>query len=511
MMSLRGAIARLWDIDESAPMLQSDGQWLPWGYVKSLSERIDTELTIAGCAAGGRVAVVLANRTESVAALIAIIRGSRTLVTLSPLQPPHRLAADLEATAVDYVLAGEEDWCSTEFAAAVSKLGATGWSVDGDAVTMAAQGARRHAASAESAESGDDLGEVVIEMLTSGSTGPPKRIPLSRAQLEASLCAALQHNNRSDGSAQAPFAGSAAILTWPLVHISGMWGLLQALVSARRLVLFKRFNLADWHAAVKNHRPGLVGLPPAAIQVVLDSGIPPDDLASIRAINCGASPIEPTLVDAFRERFGIPILVVYGATEFSGAVAGWTLNDFRERWLEKKGSVGRAFPGVRLRVVDAAGELPPAGETGLLQVASPQSGAPSDEWITTSDLAHIDEDGFLYIDGRADGVIIRGGFKISPDTVVRSLRSHPAVSDAAVAGLPDDRLGQIPVGAVELRARTSVAAEELREFCRKTLTPYEVPARVYIVDELPRGASMKIDHRRLVAMLTDLTSGSDES
>lgn len=504
-MSLREAIVRLWDIDESATMLQCDGQWLTWGDVKSLSGRIDTELANAGCGPGGRVAVVLANRVESVAVLIAILRGSRTLVTLSPLQPPERLGADLEATAADFVIGGEEDWEKEEFVTAVSKLGASAWSVDHGVVTMKSRAAER--------KSGHivDAGEVVIEMLTSGSTGSPKRIPLSRAQLEASLHAALEHNDRANGAERAPFAGSAAILTWPLVHISGMWGLLQALVSARRLVLFKRFNLADWHAAVKEHRPGLVGLPPAAIQVVLDSDIPPDDLTSIRAINCGASPIDPAVVDAFQERYGIPILVVYGATEFSGAVAGWTLEDFRAQWSQKKGSVGRAFPGVRLRVVDAGGERPPAGETGRLQVASPQAGARSDEWITTSDLAHIDADGFLYIDGRADDVIIRGGFKVSPDTVVRSLRDHPAVSDAAVAGLPDDRLGQIPVGAVELRARKTVTAEELRKFCRITLTPYEIPAQIYIVDELPRGASMKIDHRRLVAMLTDLTNASDES
>jgi long-chain acyl-CoA synthetase len=116
-------------------------------------------------------------------------------------------------------------------------------------------------------------------------------------------------------------------------------------------------------------------------------------------------------------------------------------------------------------------------------------------------VAHIDEDGFLYIDGRADDVIVRGGFKIAPETVVQALRGHDAVADAAVAGMPDQRLGQIPVAAVELRAAAVATPDELRAHCRSLLTAYEVPAEIYVVDELPRGAALKVDRRRLTAML----------
>jgi acyl-coenzyme A synthetase/AMP-(fatty) acid ligase len=236
---------------------------------------------------------------------------------------------------------------------------------------------------------------------------------------------------------------------------------------------------------------------------VLDSDIPREDLASIRAINAGTSPVDPALVDAFFERYGIPILVIYGATEFSGAVAGWTVKDFHARWVDKKGSVGRAFPGVQLQVVGEDGAVLGANESGRLQVATPQAGRAGD-WITTSDLAHLDADGFLYIDGRADDVIVRGGFKVSPETVIRALRAHPAVADAAVAPVPDQRLGQIPVAAVELLPGAAVDGEALRQHCRTTLTPYEVPARIFVVEALPRGAALKVDRRRLIAMLEDL-------
>src|SRR5882757_1307959 len=120
MTSLPEALARLWLAEESADMVQFDGRWLTWGHVRSLTEKIDAELTVAGCSTGGRVAVVLDNRVETVATLLAILRGSRTLISLSPLQPVERLCADLRATEAGYVLAGEEWWESRDFMSAAA-------------------------------------------------------------------------------------------------------------------------------------------------------------------------------------------------------------------------------------------------------------------------------------------------------------------------------------------------------------------------------------------------------
>jgi acyl-CoA synthetase (AMP-forming)/AMP-acid ligase II len=494
MTSIREALGRLWDANDHDRMLQCDGRWVSWGSVRSLIEDIDRELTAAGCGSGGRVAVVLANRMESVAALIAIFRGGRTLVTVSPLQPPERLSADLAASEASFVLAPPALWSEEIFDKTVAELGATGWSLDEEGLAMRVTGTK-------AAAHGDPT--VAIEMLTSGTTGSPKRIPLTRAQLEASLASALRHNERSDAGTKPALSGTVGLVTLPIVHIGGLWSLLQSLVAARPIAMLDRFTVPGWHAVVKEYRPAVAGLPPAAMRSVLDSDIPREDLASIRAINAGTSAVDPELVDEFFERYGIPILVVYGATEFSGAVAGWTVKDFQARWADKKGSVGRAFPGVQLQIVDDNGAVLGANEPGRLQVATPQAGG-AGGWITTSDLAHLDADGFLYIDGRADDVIIRGGFKVAPETVVRALRTHPSVADAAVAPVPDRRLGQIPVAAVELRPGASVDGDQLREHCRAALTPYEVPARVFVVDELPRGAALKVDRRRLLAMLEEL-------
>ncbi len=499
MTSIEDALGRLWQADDHANMLQSGGHWISWGRVRTLTEQLDQQLSGAGCGAGGRVAVVLANRMESVAALIAVLRAGRTLVTVSPLQPVERLAADLLSTKSAYVLAPGVLWSEDAFIAAVAELGAAGWSLDEGALVKRCE-------RIDDTAPGDPA--VAVEMLTSGTTGAPKRIPLSRQQLEASLSAALRHNNRPDGTERAPLTGKVGLVVLPIVHIGGLWGLLQALVTARPFVLLERFDLAGWRAAVAEHRPALVSLPPPALRSVLDSDITREELSSVRGLNAGTSPVEPALVDAFYEKFGIPVLIVYGATEFSGAVAGWTKKDFHAHWAAKKGSVGRPFPGVRLRVIDEDGTVLPPGEQGLLQVASAQVGGSADRWVTTSDLAHLDEDGYLYIDGRADDVIVRGGFKVAPDTVAGALRSHEAVHDAGVAGLPDPRLGQIPVAAVELRPGAAATPEQLRTHCRSALTPYEVPAEIYIVDELPRGAALKVDRRRLTAMLERLRTGA---
>jgi acyl-CoA synthetase (AMP-forming)/AMP-acid ligase II len=493
MTSIHEALGRLWEADDDTRMVQSDGGWESWGRVRTLTERIDRELTDADCGPAGRVAVVLANRMESVAALIAIFRGGRTLVTISPLQPPERLSADLAASGVGFVLAPSALFSEEVFTRALTELGAASWSLDADDVTVRTLATR---------SPGEGDPRVGIEMLTSGTTGPPKRIPLTRAQLEASLASALQHNDRAHAKIKPALSGTVGLVTLPIVHIGGLWALLQSLVAARPFAMLDRFTVPGWHSVVKEHRPAVAGLPPAAMRSVLDSGIPREDLASIRAINAGTTAVDPELVDAFYERYGIPTLVVYGATEFSGAVAGWTVKDFHAQWNDKKGSVGRAFPGVQLQIVDDDGAVLAVNEPGRLQVATPQAG--EEGWITTSDLAHLDADGFLYIDGRADDVIVRGGFKVAPETVVRALRTHPAVADAAVAPMPDRRLGQIPVAAVELIAGTSIDGDALREHCRATLTAYEVPARIFVVDELPRGAALKVDRRRLLAMLADL-------
>src|SRR3984893_2845802 len=138
MTSIQDALGRLWHAAEGARMLQCDGQWVTWGQVRALTERIDRELAAAGCGSGGRVAVVLGNRMESVAALISIFRADRTLVTISPVQPAERLGADLVASGAAYLLAPESLWSEQAFADAIAELGVAAFIVDRTEVAIGA-------------------------------------------------------------------------------------------------------------------------------------------------------------------------------------------------------------------------------------------------------------------------------------------------------------------------------------------------------------------------------------
>jgi long-chain acyl-CoA synthetase len=242
----------------------------------------------------------------------------------------------------------------------------------------------------------------------------------------------------------------------------------------------------------------------------LHSDIPRADLESIRAVTCGTAPLSSDDADAFTEKYGIPVLTSYAATEFGGGVAGWTLADHRQYWRAKRGSVGRASAGAQLRVVDDGGTQLVSGQVGLLEVKPGQLG-PSGEWMRTTDMARIDEDGFLWVVGRADQAIIRGGFKVIPDDVRVALEGHPAVAGAAVVGRPDARLGETPVAMVELRESGLTDVGQLVDYLRMRLAGYEIPTDIAIVDTIPRTPSGKADLSTIRSFFSAAGAQSDHA
>jgi acyl-coenzyme A synthetase/AMP-(fatty) acid ligase len=261
---------------------------------------------------------------------------------------------------------------------------------------------------------------------------------------------------------------------------------------------------------VRKHRPRTVSLVPAALRTVLHSDLTRADLASIRAVTCGTAPLSADDADAFAEKYGVPVLTSYAATEFGGGVAGWTLADYQKHWRAKRGSVGRPNPGAQLRVVDVDGTTLGPDEVGLLEVKPGQLGK-SATWMRTTDLARIDGDGFVWIVGRADRAIIRGGFKVMPDDVRIALEGHPAVAGAAVVARSNERLGQTPVAIVELRESASTDADTLVEYLRTRLAPYEIPTEIAIVDTIPRTPSGKADLGAIQRFFSESAAHSDHA
>jgi acyl-coenzyme A synthetase/AMP-(fatty) acid ligase len=232
-------------------------------------------------------------------------------------------------------------------------------------------------------------------------------------------------------------------------------------------------------------------IPPAGFGMILDAGIAPEDFAAVRVATTGSAALDPVIQSAFEEKYGVKILTAYGATEFAGTAAAWT-EPLYDEWIDRKrGSVGRACDGVTIRVLDPeSGAVLPPGEVGVMNVQIARLGP---DWIGTTDLGLIDEDGFVYLRGRADGAVMRGGFKVLPETIESVLLSHPEVAAAAVVGVADRRLGAVPVALVQPAAGTAPDPETLEAHIRRHLPATHVPTRLWIVERIPRTPSLKID------------------
>ena len=468
---LRQRIAAVLDIAPDASAIEYDGQWSTYGQVGALARQIASLVDDRG-----QVGMLLRNRPAHVAAFLGVLLAGGTVVVINPSRGDDRTKDDIAALELPVIIGDQDDLAklvgrrSRSTAISISTL-------DAEPALVAAGGANFAARPG-----------VAVRMLTSGTTGPPKRIDLTYDMLAHSVI------GTEPGRSQTPteVRNGVAIVNAPLVHIGGVFRVLQCVAEARPFALLDRFDLDNWADAVRRHRPRAVSLVPAALRMVLHSTLRREDLDGVRAVTSGTAPLSAEDADAFQEKFGVPVLTSYAATEFGGGVAGWTLSDHQKYWQAKRGSVGRANTGAQLRVIDDDGNPLGPGRPGLLEVKPGQMG-PSADWLRTTDVARIDEDGFLWILGRADQAIIRGGFKVMPDDVRAALESHPAVQGAAVVGRPDERLGETPVAVVELRESASVDADELLEFLRNRLARYEIPSEIAIVDAIPRTPSGKPD------------------
>ncbi|MBB2991610.1 acyl-CoA synthetase (AMP-forming)/AMP-acid ligase II [Mycolicibacterium iranicum] len=456
-------------LDAAAPAIQFGGQWHSWGQIGALARRI------AAVTGTDQAGIMLRNTPVHVAALLGVLSGGGTAVAINPARGDDRARDDI-ATLNLPVLIGTGGDLATLAADARATTVAIGDLDDAPQVT------RRDVRDA-AARPG-----VAVRMLTSGTTGPPKRVDLTYDMLARSVMGP----DPESSAAPTQVRRGVAIVNSPLVHVGGVFRVLLCLAEARPFVLLPKFDLQQWAEAVREHRPRAVSLVPAALRTVLHSALTREDLAGVRAVTSGTAPLSADDADAFTEKFGVPVLTSYAATEFGGGVAGWTLADHQKYWQCKRGSVGRANPGARLRVVDDDGRPLPAGEQGLLEVIPAQMAGSSD-WLRTTDLACIDTDGFVWILGRADQAIIRGGFKVMPDDVRTALESHPAVAGAAVVGVPDPRLGETPAALVELRPDATTSTTELLAHLQTRLARYEIPTAVVITDEIPRTPSGKPD------------------
>lgn len=459
------------------------GREYSWGFVKALVEGLATQLDSLGIAPYERVGFIAHTRPAHVSALWGLLIARRCPSMIYGYQSAEKIAADIRSLRYPLILADQRDWTDVTINAA-REVGSAGLSLSDNGLAVVP--------GLEAVQAGtcrDTVPGAAVETLSSGTTGKPKRILLSLQNLESSaLAAAASIKQMSKGTE----ASTPLIVMLPLANISGVYATVPAGATGHPMALMEKFSVDAWLALIRRYRPATADVPPAALSMLIDSGVTADDLSCIQVIRSGAAPLDPEVHRIISEEFGIPINLSYGASEFCGVLTTWSMEELATYGDSKRGSCGRTLPGVRLRVVDReSGEILAPNGVGLLEAHADRVGP---DWIRTSDLVRIDTEGFMWFEGRADATIFRGGFKIAPEAVADALRKHPTVMDAAVIGQKDERLGEVPVVIFQaVDPQNPPTADELEAHARKHLAAYQVPVRFILVEELPRTPSMKLD------------------
>jgi acyl-CoA synthetase (AMP-forming)/AMP-acid ligase II len=352
-------------------------------------------------------------------------------------------------------------------------------------------------------------GTVVLR--TSGTTGTPKGVPLDEARLLHAAGLVAHHHRFSPGD--------TVYSPLPLFHVNAqVVGVLATLVSGATLAVDDRFHRRGFWDAVDRYGVTVLNAVPAILAILAEEPPPPRATAArIRFARSASAPLPPATLRRFEERCGIGVLETYGMTEAAGQICANPL----EPGGRRPGSVGRPV-GLDLRVVDDDGRPVAAGAAGLVEILGPAvvghylvPGAPpsrapaagAEGWLRTGDVGHLDDEGFLHLLGRVDGVINRGGEKVYPRVVEEVLRSHPGVADVAVVGEPDPVLGERPVAFVVPRGAPSGDSgdldglkTQLLELCERELRRHQRPARIQFVGSLPSTATGKVRRDALRAL-----------
>jgi long-chain acyl-CoA synthetase len=450
------------------------------------AERLAALLAEAGLVTGQVVAAMLPNDASTVAALFGTWRAGGVYTPLNPRAADAELASQLATLRPVAVIT------TPELALRFPESG-----------LPVVAGSNLMWSLSPSSERPPDPRQydpdVALLQFTSGTTGPPKPVPLRHAtvldlidRLLAKLRGAKSESPKANRTPM-PNLVPLSLSLW-----AGIYQVLFAFRAGSGVVLMDKFSPAEFAALVKRHQLRSTVLPPAALTMVLhDESV--TDLSPLKIVRSITAPLSPVQAGRFRDKFGVLVLNSYGQTELGGEVVGWSAADAREWGETKLGSVGRPLPGIDVTIADdevmvrtpttAARKIDPAFHDRLTD----------DGWFHTGDLGWFDDDGFLWLDGRVSDMINRGGLKVFPGAVEDVLLAADGVLEAAVVAVPDERLGEVPWAFVA-RSDADVTEDHLIAWCRERLTPYRVPVRVVFVHRLPRNDVGKVVKRELAAM-----------
>ncbi|GGC89504.1 class I adenylate-forming enzyme family protein [Chelatococcus reniformis] len=510
----------------SSPALVCQGRAHTAGALADEAGRIARALMAAGVGRGERVCVWLPNGPEFVlielaTAMIGAVfvpihtrYGSSELANILGQAEPAMLVyqraflqADLDATllkAAPQVAAGAPQAAAVRFVSLDGSrhAGVTTWSdllAGADAVPESALEAARAAVRPD---------DPAVCIFTSGTTGVPKGAMLSHR--------AILTTEQRVGDAMGIADGDRVLYAAPLPSVFGCCNALVATWSHDAcLVLMPTFEAGEALATIEAERCTMIyGVPTMFVMLLGHPAFAAERTRSLRGGIVGGAPCAPALAEAIMHDLGVKDLVSgYGMSETCAVISITRIGDPPPVVAQ---TVGRPLPGVEIRIVDPAADVLVAAEEGeicirginlMLGYFGGSSGLKRpfpDGWFRTGDLGTIDADGNLRITGRCSDMILVGGFNVYPVEIEALLARHPAVSQAHVVGIPDERMGERPVAFVQLDAHVRVGAEELAQYCTENIAKYKVPARFIFVDDFPMTPLGKIQKFELKKMATQV-------
>ena len=357
-------------------------------------------------------------------------------------------------------------------------------------------------------EAGDE--DTTVIMFTAGTTGVPKGVMLTHDSFSSYLLSSV--------SPADPDVEESNLLTVPFYHIAGLQAALAAIYGGRTLVVMRQFDAEDWLTLAQSHRVDRAMLVPTMLKRLMDHPRFDDfDLSSLSVITYGAAPMPLPVIRQAIEKFpNARFINAFGQTETASTITMLPPEDHVlqgspeeiERKLKRLTSIGLPLEDVEVDIVSEDGDSVPAHEVGeivargarMMKGYWQQEAATGDTlrsgWVYTGDLGYRDEDGYIYLSGRARDFIKRGGEMISPEEVEQALIAHPEVDDAAVIGVPDLEWGE-EVRAVVVRRSNGITQEALIEHCNQRLSSFKRPTSVVFIDELPRNVMGKVLKRDL--------------
>jgi acyl-CoA synthetase (AMP-forming)/AMP-acid ligase II len=369
--------------------------------------------------------------------------------------------------------------------------------------------------SSPSEELSYDIGDedITILVYTSGTTGRPKGVPLRH---DAFVTYVLDNVDPAS-----PDIEERNLLTVPLYHVAGIQAMLAAIYGGRTLVLMRQFEVKEWLETIqREHATRAMLVPTMLKRVIDDSDFNKYDLSSLKVITYGAAPMPFEVINkAIKVMPWVRFINAFGQTETASTITtlgpedhiiGGTGEEKEKRLKRLTSSIGKPLSDVEVKIVDEEGKALPPLKVGELLARGPRimTGYWRDEqktsqvinrdgWLRTGDMGWMDEEGYIYLAGRADDMIIRGGENISPEEVEEVLQSHPKVEEAAVIGVHDPEWGEQPRAVVVLKKEEVATEEELIEYCRTRLAGFKRPRSIVFIDVLPRNPMGKVLRKKL--------------